>query len=433
MKIRFSFKTLLIFVTLVAIAVGSFGVRLNSSHRQRNAVAALTTAGLRVSYDYETPSMRGLSIDPFNDPTYVNQKATLWAIEPIGPVRLWLGRRFGRDFVCDVREVYANQPLPPDLVRRIGDLRSIEFLQLNARQHINVQEPFSDEAWQAFVACRNVERLKLDRDQFNPTRRLAGLAAWQQLRSLTVEGGEFNLVDAQEVARLTGLEHLSLQLVKTNDEILVPLARLKRVEDFSLTHAGHGHEVTAGGVAFLADLPHLRVLTLARMPSMTDEICSVLEKMPQLESLNLDQASVNGSSFDRLARLKNLKLLNLIGTHVNDAALEKLSRLTQLEELDLSSTRVTDAGVKHLAALVNLRFLRLGGNPITDEGIRSLAALTELQVLTLSHTELTDAGLNHLSGLTNLSTLWLGSEVKVSPAAVAELKKQLPSCQIIQN
>jgi hypothetical protein len=39
MNIRFSTKTLLALVTLVAILAGAFSVRLHRSHRQREAVA----------------------------------------------------------------------------------------------------------------------------------------------------------------------------------------------------------------------------------------------------------------------------------------------------------------------------------------------------------------------------------------------------------
>ena len=58
-----------------------------------------------------------------------------------------------------------------------------------------------------------------------------------------------------------------------------------------------------------------------------------------------------------------------------------------------------------LSELKNLRILRLTGTRVTDEAIASLAQLTSLEELFLRWTDVTEAG-------------------------AAELKKQLPDCQI---
>jgi Leucine-rich repeat (LRR) protein len=312
-------------------------------------------------------------------------------------------------------------------MRRLRDLRSIESL------HLKVGQEFSDEAWRTLLTCRSVDRLRLERYQFSPTRPLAGLSAWTQLRSLTVEGGEFSAADAQETACLPNLRQLTLSTVDATDAVLALLVALRRLEVFELTHAGHGRNVTSGGVAFLADLPKLRFLALARLPSIDDDICTHLEKMTQLESLNLDQATVSGASFDRLAGLTRLKSLNLIGTRVDDAAMEQLTRLPQLEELDVGHTRITDAGLAHISALRKLRRLNVAGNNLTDAGVASLAELKQLDELMLAGTAVTDAGLKHLAGLPKLRSLWLGAQANVTPAAVAELKKSLPACSVYQH
>ena len=50
---QYSLRTLLIFVTLFAVACSWFTVKLNQARKQREAVEALTKLGCRIGYDLE--------------------------------------------------------------------------------------------------------------------------------------------------------------------------------------------------------------------------------------------------------------------------------------------------------------------------------------------------------------------------------------------
>src|SRR5437763_421102 len=65
--------------------------------------------------------------------------------------------------------------------------------------------------------------------------------------------------------------------------------------------------------------------------------------------------------------------VGLVGSAVTDAGLEHVERLTQLQELDLWSTEVTDAGLEHLKKLAQLRTLDLSMTKrVDDAGLEHL-------------------------------------------------------------
>jgi Leucine-rich repeat (LRR) protein len=422
MRLRYSFKALFVLFTIIGVGIGVFAARWHSARKQAENIAALQAANASVWYRYQ--AWKGTPIMNSPDPLAEGQE---YVGANISPWTRWLGRRFGRDFVFDVNYFYAHAPLRADLVARVAQLRRLVHLRLN------VGKEFDDEAWQALLRCRQIKRLSLEREQYNEynsTRRLAGLATLAQLESLQVDGGELLVEDAREIAGLRNLRELTLQLVEVTDESLRPLAELKKLESFHLLHRGRGQRVTSKGIAFVAEMPKLRSLTLGRIESLDDEVLSHLENVAELELLNLDQATITGAEIHRLARLPKLTTLNLIGTKVDDEAMEKLSKLPQLESLDVSGTNVTDDGLRHVAALKNLRELRLFGNAISDAGMEHISSLAQLEELMIGNTNVTDAGLEHLEKLSKLRALWLGDNSKVTKSGVLQLEKALPKCNV---
>lgn len=419
MRLRFSFKALIAVFTLLAIGLGMFAIRLQGSKRQREIVAALRAADVSIWYGYE--AWNGLPAMNIPDPLAIGPQegtsdASWWQV--------WLGRRFGRDFAFDVNYIYSSQPLSADLLEKVADLRSLDHLQIDARR------PFDDDAWRALLRCRQIAKLTIKRDQVGEARTLVGLSALGQVECLTVDGGEITVDEAREIAKLRNLRELTLSLVSVTDDSLQPLAGLRNLERFSVTHRGTGRNNTAAGVAMFTRLPKLRVLNLDRLVTLDDSVFSQLAPMKQLESLSLEQAGVTGSEIELLSRLPKLKTLSLIGTNVDDAAMEKLAKLTQLESLDISYTKVSDAGLKHIASLKNLRTLCVGGNRITDAGVAEIARLSQLVELMIVSADISDSGLEHLAGLPKLISVSLGGNPNVSKAGIAKLKSAQPNWNV---
>ncbi|MEK6237304.1 MAG: hypothetical protein N2C14_21545, partial [Planctomycetales bacterium] len=86
----------------------------------------------------------------------------------------------------------------------------------------------------------------------------------------------------------------------------------------------------------------------------------------------------------------------LANSKVTDQTMSRLQRMKQLELLDLSGTQVTDKGLAHLQELTQLKELRLNGTRITDKGLARLQALDQLELLVLSHSQVTDGAVAEL-------------------------------------
>ena len=158
----------------------------------------------------------------------------------------------------------------------------------------------------------------------------------------------------------------------------------------------------------------------------------VLAKMPDPGApfgLCLNLTKVTDAGLKELAGLKSLQALYLAGTPVTDAGLKEVAGLKSLQTLDVRWTKVTDAGLKELAGLKSLQRLYLNHCKVTDAGLKELTSLKSLQILNISASDVTDAGLKEVAGLKSLQSLIMWG-TKATPAGVAELRKELPKCNV---
>ena len=158
----------------------------------------------------------------------------------------------------------------------------------------------------------------------------------------------------------------------------------------------------------------------------------VLAKMPDPGvpfGLCLNLTKVTDAELKELAGLKSLQAMYLAGTQVTDAGLKEVAGLKSLQTLDVRRTKVTDAGLKDLAGLKSLQRLYLNHCQVTDAGLKELTSLKSLQILNISASDVTDAGLKEVAGLKSLQSLIMWG-TKATPAGVAELRKELPKCNI---
>ena len=165
--------------------------------------------------------------------------------------------------------------------------------------------------------------------------------------------------------------------------------------------------------------------------------------------------------YRHLTVLPALEKLGFMENGIGDAGLAHVGKITTLTHLTFGDHEITDAGLKHLTHLKKLTYLNLcfpdkkhGGN-ISDKGMDELAKITSLETLDLRATQITDVGLAKLKSLPNLKELLLNGtaitdqglvhlqEIKslrrvnvfnckaVTPRGMAELKKALPGCEVM--
>ncbi len=117
----------------------------------------------------------------------------------------------------------------------------------------------------------------------------------------------------------------------------------------------------------------------------------------------------------------------LVEVHSN-VPIKQLDALPYVQIAYLLGPHVGDDDIRHLSGLTRIEILTLGvDSQVTDDGLDVIGGLTQLRLLDLSNTMVTDAGLEKLRGLRNLKRLML-PPMRVSPDAIAKLKKALPGC-----
>jgi hypothetical protein len=134
----------------------------------------------------------------------------------------------------------------------------------------------------------------------------------------------------------------------------------------------------------------LTSLNLSGLAVTDKDLVFIVEHLPSLKKLDLENTDVTDADLSTLKELHHLEFLTLNSTPVTNAGLAHLEALP-LKELSLSDTRITDKGLRHLSHLP-LRVLFLNGTSITSEGLNHVGH-HRLEVLGLANTRVTDAGI----------------------------------------
>ncbi|MDV2582739.1 leucine-rich repeat domain-containing protein [Alkalibacillus haloalkaliphilus] len=157
-------------------------------------------------------------------------------------------------------------------------------------------------------------------------------------------------------------------------------------------------EFISGSVTSLEGLEHAQGLESIRLKLNESIDLSILEDLPNLTNLNINESDFDS---DILRDLDHLKGLAISNTEINDYSF--LEELTDLELLALSSTGLDN--LKPITHLENLNTLSVVNNPDSNESnyIDDISPLSELGHLT----SLTIVGhqVNDLSPISNLEQL----------------------------
>jgi len=208
-----------------------------------------------------------------------------------------------------------------------------------------------------------------------PGRIIGALDHWDENR-LSLAGEQVSQMEFENVCHIEELRWLDLSLTDLPDNWYQALPRLQNLEVLSLV----GKEVT-------------------------EEILTHIAKLPSLQTLILDGASINGN-LSPIAGHSNLQSLLLARSSVTDDDLLVLETLPNLRKLNLSETQVSDAAGTVLRDLKEITHLQLSGTSITDKTLADISKMTELQVLRVDFTKVTNVGIASLNN-SKLHTLGL--------------------------
>ncbi|OAI56527.1 hypothetical protein AYO49_04085 [Verrucomicrobiaceae bacterium SCGC AG-212-N21] len=218
----------------------------------------------------------------------------------------------------------------------------------------------------------------------------------------------------------------------------------------------------------LGEFKSIKVLSVSRAKTLTDDMLALLTGLTELEDLSTEgvQLSDDGfkhfAAFQKLRRLKffhpslrfekltgsglaqlkslpKLESLTFAGSTAGDAALEAIGQLTQLKEFRTWHTAQSQAGNAHLAKLSNLTMLRVGQRlpsfvkdpaPSFDESTMDvIAQIKSLETLELTEARLSAKIIPQLKALPKLKRLKFET-VDISSADVDAVKAALPSVKV---
>jgi hypothetical protein len=225
-----------------------------------------------------------------------------------------------------------------------------------------------------------------------PTDVAASVAELEKLGCKLTKNGQGNVIQAD------------CKPATLSDEQVKLLEGLPSLENLSLENA----KITNDGLASVAKLPRLKVLSLRRCSRLTDDALVHLVGLESLEQLLLLYAPFTDAGMTHVAKLKSLRALDLRGClQTGDGGLEQIKNLPNLVDLKIRSNGVTDAGLAHLAGMKLRVFEIEDANQITDAGLKNFAGMTDLTKVNFMRVRIGDSGLENFTNCKKLKDVRL--------------------------
>ncbi len=262
-------------------------------------------------------------------------------------------------------------------------------------------------------------------------------------------------IDLMQITDIEGLEHLEdvqeLNLLGagvTNTGV-ARLTKFPKLAKLDLSTGG----VTNEGLKVIKDLPELRSLSLNHVLAVDDLTMSTIAANPGIKELYLDSTHITDVGLNELEKLENLEVLNISSTSITGAGFERfkghkhlrsvIAQRSQLKDdalkyllgspievLEIDMSGVTDMGMVHIGKMKNLKRLSMGFSNISDFGIRKLGVMKNLEYVNARNCGgISNLLFEKLKTCKNLKYVCV-TGTGVTPAACVIMKKLIPGCEI---
>ncbi len=312
---QFTLRTLLVLVTIAAVASYYLQTEILPARQQRLAVEAILEGGGRVSY-VGADSGGGLTKNTKNPAKHI-------------PAGTWWTKLLGED--------------PRQRVKFVS-VGSVEDYPLGTLQTVLSRWRDSDDLLQYVSDLRGLETLDAMGGKVTDAG-LAQLGVLPDLKSLHLRHAYLSREGLSALRRMPKLQTLEMPFCPVSDDVFAEIGQVTTLEHLDMTQA----HISGEGLCELTDLTNLHTLIL-------------------------DEVDFDGVDCKHLANLPQLKKLSLRCTSVTDSGADSISQITALEELDLNATLITDAGLQHLARLPRQKTLTIGSEDqckYTTEGLQA--------------------------------------------------------------
>lgn len=464
LRLQFRFQTLLVLMTVIAVAIGMVTQELHYEYRKKKAAANIRA--LRGSVFFrgsgevtkQTGVVNGWLRLILGDNYFSSVVSVSYSPQSQAELKLLL--HFPELQVLSLKNPSLTLPLL-STVEKLSKLEYLDFrgLQLSEsdlRVIANQQQlkslRFSNcdlpDKLSELTELPLLERLHFDNCDLPEN-------SWQligdnRLKYLSFESCSLSERELESIRKIPHLLSLRITKCTIDDTSLRKLHGATSVVNLSLGNVNlseHGLVLLRKAnpnwsIAYQSDTS---VPNVYKLPSKLEPAAN--------SSLEYRSSFTTGLTLEFVGELRNLRGLSLFKCDINDQDLRHLHGLQELEWLTLAGDKLTLAGVNELVSqLPKLRQLALYNIHWTDDGLKRLPAnleglilnmtgitneqfatlsstLTSLKTLTIEQSPISDASISHLDSMPELQELHLDGTA-ISQAGLATLKQSLPNCEI---
>lgn len=228
---QYSLRTLMIVVTLFAVACSWLAVKMQQAKRQREAVETIEKLGGMVCYDYEWDSGSGYRIK---------------GAKPPGPA--WLRKVLGDDIFCSVNFVDIHETYLDTVMEHLKKLNYLKWLALRGATNDGLKHIIKE---------------------------------LSQLQYLSLWENKFTNEGLEKLNDMKKLQHIDLALSQTTKTSMEHLQKLEQLKTLDLRQT----QITDNSLAHLKGLTQLKYLCLP-VDQVTDAGVEKLRKA--LPNLRID-------------------------------------------------------------------------------------------------------------------------------------------------
>jgi internalin A len=375
--LRFSLRTLLVFMLLASIGLAWLGNTLLRVRKQRAIVTQIEAAGGRVFYDYQVG----------------------WTAKPRDP------------------------PGPKFLRYLLGDDSFAQVVWVDTWGSLGSTTSGEDSDLERLAGLPELNSLSLHSAGFTDEG-IPHILNLVSLRQLALHDTRITNGGLERLSAHQSLSGLRLYGATVTDETMLGVGQLSKLERLTLRRTS----VTSDGIKVVGNLAQLRELKIYEGPAIGDDGMEHLKGLTELESFESIKTGISDRGLASLQGNQRLSVLRLDSCAITDEGLMSLDAFPNLRMLSVQRNKLSDEGIAHLRGLDLLEQLFLDGTSVTDAGLVTIARLENLKLLSVHSTPLTDEGIVHLRTLKHLEHLSVGPNVTL--AGAQKLKASLPNCRI---
>ena len=268
---QYSLRTLMICVTLFAVACSWFAVKMQQAKKQREAVEKLLKSGGTVLYDYECDKSG-----------HINSKFG----NPPGPE--WLRKILGNDLFTNVTGA--------DL--RNAGISDATLLYLTRLPHLT-------------SLCL----------RYYPGTDLKRFTGFPHLKTLWIMGSRISDEGLDNMRMFSQLESLCLADAQITNSGLNNLQEMPQLQELYLQN----NAITDDGLKYLQGLSQLQLLCLDKT-AITDNGLKTLRKLSHLQTLCLNGTKITDAGLENLKDFGQLRTLGIHQTIITYAAIQDLQK-----------------------------------------------------------------------------------------------------------